>query len=218
MLLGILTAVVFLFECTLPFIKKHCKHPHPFLARLHCIVGFSVLVLAILHFSAALKLWRQRPLLMSLSGCLMLFLLLVMCLLSLRKKHAKKLHRILAITAAILLGVHIFSGITSFFAYQNAISGIEIEELTISSIPDGIYEGECDAGYIYARVSVEITDGKINHIELLEHRNERGAAAEAITDQIILQQKIKVDAISSATNSSKVIQKAVCNALAHANK
>lgn len=25
MLLGMFTSVVFLFECTLPFIKKHCK-------------------------------------------------------------------------------------------------------------------------------------------------------------------------------------------------
>lgn len=217
MLLGILTAVVFLFQCTLPFIKKHCKHLHPFLAKLHCIVGFSVLVPAILHFFTALKLWRQRPLLMSLSGCVMLFLLAVMCLLSVQKKFAKKKHRILAITITFLLGVHIFSGVTSFFDYQNAIAGIEIDELAISSIPDGIYEGKYDAGYIYARVSVEIAEGKIHHIELLEHRNELGAAAEAITDQIVLQQKIEVDAISSATNSSKVIQKAVCDALEHAN-
>jgi uncharacterized protein with FMN-binding domain len=47
----------------------------------------------------------------------------------------------------------------------------------------------------------------------LEHRHERGKTAEVITDSIIDEQKIDVDAISGATNSSTVIKKAVENAL-----
>ena len=50
-------------------------------------------------------------------------------------------------------------------------------------------------------------------IRILEHKNERGQAAETIVDQIVSEQKIDVDAISGATNSSKVIKKAVENAL-----
>ena len=49
--------------------------------------------------------------------------------------------------------------------------------------------------------------------ELLEHINERGEKAESIIDKIIEQQSIDVDAVTSATNSSKVIKQAVENAL-----
>ncbi|WP_313562885.1 FMN-binding protein [Ruminiclostridium cellobioparum] len=41
----------------------------------------------------------------------------------------------------------------------------------------------------------------------------RGAKAEAIVDKIISEQSVTVDVISGATNSSKVILKAVENAL-----
>lgn len=54
---------------------------------------------------------------------------------------------------------------------------------------------------------------KIIKITILEHDNGRGEAAEAITDSIIREQKIDVDAVSSATSSSVVIKKAVENAL-----
>ena len=54
---------------------------------------------------------------------------------------------------------------------------------------------------------------EIEKIRILEHKNERGQVAETIVDQIVSEQKIDVDAISGATNSSKVIKKAVENAL-----
>ena len=47
----------------------------------------------------------------------------------------------------------------------------------------------------------------------MEHRHERGKAAEKVIEKIIEEQKIDVDAVSGATNSSTVIKKAVENAL-----
>jgi len=44
-------------------------------------------------------------------------------------------------------------------------------------------------------------------------KNGRGKPAEAVLDNIIKEQKIKVDAVSGATNSSIVLEKAVENAL-----
>ncbi|MCI8299875.1 MAG: FMN-binding protein, partial [Lachnospiraceae bacterium] len=43
--------------------------------------------------------------------------------------------------------------------------------------------------------------------------NGRGSRAEVVVDRIIEEQKIEVDAVSGATNSSTVIKKAVENAL-----
>ena len=66
---------------------------------------------------------------------------------------------------------------------------------------------------IYAKVEVTIQNGEITGIRILEHKNERGQAAEAVVDRIVAEQRIDVDAVSGATNSSTVLKKAVENAL-----
>ncbi len=97
--------------------------------------------------------------------------------------------------------------------YKQAVKETTFEEINISDIPDGVYIGEYDVNFIYAKVEVTVQNGEITNINILEHRHERGKAAEVITDSIVDEQKIDVDAISGATNSSTVIKKAVENAL-----
>ena len=97
--------------------------------------------------------------------------------------------------------------------YKQAVKETTFEEINISDIPDGVYIGEYDVNFIYARVEVTVQNGEITNINILEHRHERGKTAEVIADSIVDEQKIDVDAISGATNSSTVIKKAVENAL-----
>ena len=97
--------------------------------------------------------------------------------------------------------------------YKRAIGETTFDEIDIADVSDGIYIGEYDVNFIYAKVEVTVEDGEIVSINILEHRHERGKAAEAITNKIVDEQKIDVDAISGATNSSTVIKKAVENAL-----
>ena len=97
--------------------------------------------------------------------------------------------------------------------YRQAVRETTFEDINISDIPDGVYVGEYDVDFIYAKVEVTVQNGEITNINILEHRHERGKAAEAITNNIVDEQKIDVDAISGATNSSTVIKKAVENAL-----
>ena len=97
--------------------------------------------------------------------------------------------------------------------YKQAVKETTFEEINISDIPDGVYIGEYDVNFIYAKVEVTVQNGEITNINILEHRHERGKAAEAIANKIVDEQKIDVDAISGATNSSAVIKKAVENAL-----
>ncbi len=97
--------------------------------------------------------------------------------------------------------------------YQQAVKETAFKEIHISDISDGVYIGEYDVNFIYAKVEVMVQNGQIKDINILEHRNERGKAAEAITNKIIEKQKINVDTIAGATNSSTVIKKAVENAL-----
>ena len=97
--------------------------------------------------------------------------------------------------------------------YKQAVKETTFEDINISDIPDGVYVGEYDVDFIYAKVEVTVQNGEITSINILEHRHERGKTAEVITDSIVDEQKIDVDAISGATNSSTVIKKAVENAL-----
>lgn len=97
--------------------------------------------------------------------------------------------------------------------YKKAVASITIASIDLSQIPDGIYDGRYDVGYISAKAEVIVANGAIKNINLIEHQNERGSSAEVITDTIIKEQKIDVDTVSGATNSSQVIKKAVENAL-----
>ena len=97
--------------------------------------------------------------------------------------------------------------------YKRAVVETTIGEIDIADVSDGIYIGEYDVNFIYAKVEVTVEDGEIVSINIMEHRHERGKAAETVIEKIIEEQKIDVDAISGATNSSTVIKKAVENAL-----
>lgn len=98
-------------------------------------------------------------------------------------------------------------------AYKDAVAQITFSDIDIHSIPNGTYEGSCDAVIVTAKVSVAVKDGTITDIQLLEHKNGKGASAESTLGLILNQQTTEVDTISGATNSSKVIRKAVENAL-----
>lgn len=97
--------------------------------------------------------------------------------------------------------------------YQSQVSAISFVNVGISDVRDGTYTGECDVNIIYAKVEVIVQRGEIINISLLEHRNGRGLSAEEIVDRIVAEQTVNVDAVTSATNSSIVIKKAVENAL-----
>ena len=97
--------------------------------------------------------------------------------------------------------------------YKRAVVETTIGEIDIADVSDGIYIGEYDVNFIYAKVEVTVEDWEIVSINILEHRHERGKAAETVIEKIIEEQKIDVDAVSGATNSSTVIKKAVENAL-----
>ena len=124
--------------------------------------------------------------------------------------------RILSFTAMFLfLTVLIFTAayLKSVADYKRAVKETTFSNLDISDVSDGVYVGEYDVDFIYAKVEVTVQNGVITNIDILEHKNGRGNSAEVVIDRIMKEQKIEVDAVSGATNSSTVIKKAVENAL-----
>jgi len=119
-----------------------------------------------------------------------------------------------AIAAIIVIGlVVLVLYLKSVQNYQDKVAAINITDIDLSTIPDGTYTGEYDVDYIFAKVEVTIKDGTISDIHLLEHKNGEGKPAERIIDDVIAAQSLNVDTVSGATNSSKVIKKAIENAL-----
>ena len=126
------------------------------------------------------------------------------------KKKVVLLVIMLLLLIGLVWGIIYLKSVTD---YKQAVKETTFEEINISDISDGVYIGEYDVNFIYAKVEVTVQNGEITNINILEHRHERGKTAEVITDSIVDEQKIDVDAISGATNSSTVIKKAVENAL-----
>lgn len=216
-ILGYLCAVCFILLAGKAITHRcHFTRLDKALMRLHKPLSAAMLVLSIVHFVMVIPVLQTRSLLVNVSGIAMLvvvFLLIGLCHMIRQREKRMWWHRFLTIVIVILLAGHIVTYFMDFTAYQKKISGIEIEEMDISQVADGLYEGEYDAGYIYAKVQVEVKAGKIVSLSLLEHRNERGKPAEALLDDVLEKQAIDVDTISGATNSSKVIKQAIANAL-----
>ncbi len=129
------------------------------------------------------------------------------------KKRTRKL--VLCLCAALLLAGAVALGfyLKSLSDYRRAVAGISFEGIDAADVADGAYTGECDVGFVYARVRVTVRGGVLEQVEILEHKTGRGASAEVITQAMTEQQSVYVDTVSGATNSSLVLEKAAENAL-----
>ena len=97
--------------------------------------------------------------------------------------------------------------------YQDKVANTKINDIDISKKENGEYFGEYDVDLVAAKVKVNIKDGKIDNIELINHKTDKGKKAEKIIDTVVEKNSLKVDTVSGATNSSKVILKAIEKAL-----
>lgn len=86
---------------------------------------------------------------------------------------------------------------------------IEVGEIDMTTIDDGAYNGEYEAGLVSVSVTVNVENHSITDIAIDKHDNGLGKKAEKIVDEIITAQSLDVDAISGATISSDAIRKAV---------
>lgn len=117
---------------------------------------------------------------------------------------------------ATILGIAlIFGGVSlyRYVRYNSIINSLTISPVDLTTIPDGQYTGEFNAYLVQAKVQMSVASHRITAIDLVEHLNERGGNAISIPDAVIAEQRVHVDVVSGATNSSKVIMKAIENAL-----
>jgi len=106
----------------------------------------------------------------------------------------------------LLMGIIFFWGCA-----QTAKIGAPVDP---ARLKDGVYAGSHRGGPNKVDVRVEIRGKRIVAIEIVQHQAWKGKKAEtAIVERIIANQSTDVDAVSGATNSSRVIMNAVQDAI-----
>lgn len=107
-------------------------------------------------------------------------------------------------------------GVSAYFYLQSdlqKLSKIEIADVDLSKIDDGVYRGESTHFPVIVNVEVTIEDHRMTSIILTKHMNGQGASAERILDDVLSSQSLNVDIVSGATYSSQAILQAISRAL-----
>ena len=128
----------------------------------------------------------------------------------------KKRYKVLIIIGALIVAV-VIAGVIAFSVISKNLEELvdtRIAEVDLSAVEDGVYTGSYGSLPVTAEVEVTVSGGVITDITVLEHSHGPDRGADAIADEVLEEQSLKVDAISGATYSSKVILKAIEDALA----
>lgn len=128
--------------------------------------------------------------------------------------------RTLLIVAISLVGFLVVIGIVGgiyAWRFNSGWKKIVIENVDLSRIPDGAYEGEAKNFHDSSQVRVTVQDHRVTAIDILKTSpGGNRAKMEELARRIIASQTPNVDLITGASASSKVFQKAVDNALIQA--
>jgi uncharacterized protein with FMN-binding domain len=96
----------------------------------------------------------------------------------------------------------------------NKIRTMTIMDVNASGITDGKYPGSFTYGGFEYKIETEVAAGRITSIVMRSNRNTKHAKmAEGVIPKIIARQTPNVDAVSGATNSSRVIMNAAQDAI-----
>lgn len=127
----------------------------------------------------------------------------------------KKPFIILGILIVLVIGIAIA---TYFFSSalkeaETKLTDFMVTDMDLSQIADGDYLGSYDAFPVTVEVNVSVKGGAITAIDITKHQQGKGTPAEIITDKVVEAQSLHVDTVAGATHSSKVILKAIEDAL-----
>jgi len=218
--LGIISALLVIIICLRAVEKRFLKDRNiKIFTKAHKIASILLVVIVTIHLISALQFLDVRPMSIFVTGFVALLFILIALYSGFKISYGnqRKLHKIAAIGVGIFIILHVATSLIGVTSYQSQVSNIEINNIDISKIADGTYIGEYNATYVYAKVEVSVEAGKIININILEHKGgAQGIPAESIIDNIYEEQRINVDTVTGATNSSKVIQSAILNALQNA--
>lgn len=128
-----------------------------------------------------------------------------------KKKHIV----ILVIIGICALGIYLF--MLNAQTKLDQLKSLKIENVNIQDVDDGTYQGSYSVFPVIVEVEVTIKNHMITNIDIIKHQNGQGLKAESLIESVIDKQSLDIDAVVGATYSSKVILKAIEDALLKAN-
>lgn len=101
-----------------------------------------------------------------------------------------------------------------FDRFNDRAESLPLPRVDFRKVEDGTYVGShAMEPFVSVELEVSIQDGRVVAIDLIDHDNGRGQAAEAILSRVIEQNELPVDVVSGATASSKALMYAVADAV-----
>lgn len=125
----------------------------------------------------------------------------------------KKVFKALFATAIVFAIIIISAVIIVSNRMIGQVNAFDRSIIDVGQVSDGVYYGHSETDLVKVEVSVTVSSGKIQDIEILKHECGKGLPANEIVNDIIKNNDIEVDAVTGATTSSEVIKDAVRNAL-----
>ncbi len=128
----------------------------------------------------------------------------------------KRKTKIVLLIVVLVLLACVLTGLIAFQSIQrnlNALVSMKMEDIPLDRVKDGVYAGEYSVFPVSAQVEVTVKGHAIASVRILEHRNGQGSAGEAVVSKVVESGSLQVDTVSGATYSSKVLLKAMENAL-----
>lgn len=124
----------------------------------------------------------------------------------------KKVMLVVIIFAAVVFvaGAAVVSNLSKNL---DELTAMEIKNVDLSKVKDGTFTGYYKVMPVDAKVEVTVENHVIKSINLVEHGNGKGQAAEVIPQMVVEAQSLEIESVSGATYSSRVILKAIEQAL-----
>ena len=125
-------------------------------------------------------------------------------------KKAKGRKILLIVLIVILVLVIVGGAIGGLYAWRfsSAVKNIDINDVDISSLPDGTYRGTYKTFHVTAEVAVTVEDGEVTEIVVVGAEDHEDEISE-LMDRVIEEQSVTVDLVSGPSASQKVTLKAV---------
>lgn len=120
------------------------------------------------------------------------------------------------LTAALIVAACLSSVSCIDQELVDSIDHIQIDRaMDFSALRDGSYEGTVDKQLVVAQVRVTVSAGRVESIDILRHSHGPGKkrGAYELPARVVAAQSLDVDWVSGATGSSKVMLKAIEEAL-----
>jgi len=134
------------------------------------------------------------------------------------RKQRLKVNRKVIISSGLIIGILLAgSNIMQYLQLQH-YRNLPITEINLAQVADGSFIGKANYGFEY-EVKVDVKNNIIENIEILKNRdNFYARLAEGVKYKIIREQKINIDAVTGATTTSKILMKAVEDAILSGGK